>query len=188
MRLLLCSLFVAAAVAAPLAAQTPAGELPLAQPRQALSIGPLGAIFGVYSGEYERRLTPTVTGVIGLGYWSSGDLFSDDADTDVGISILTTDLKARFYPNARALQGFSIGGILGMTTFTGDVREGTESTSESVRAVGFGVDLNYSWLMGARENFYVGAGLGAKRMFFLTEDASVSAYWPTGRLAVGIAF
>lgn len=50
------------------------------------------------------------------------------------------------------------------------------------------MDLNYSWLLGDTNRWYVGTGLGAKRYFFETEDDDVMAVLPTGRIAFGIAF
>lgn len=150
-------------------------------PRQAVSFNPILALFEVYVGEYERVITPNITGVAGVGYVSLGD--EDDGGT---LGWLSLDAKARFYPQGNPLEGFSIGAIVGYTRlryeedFTGD--------RETVGAPTIGVDLNMSWLLGPTKRWYVGTGIGAKRYFASVEDDDVSAVLPTGRLLFGLAF
>lgn len=46
-----------------------------------------------------------------------------------------------------------------------------------------------NWLLGASKAFYVGLGLGAKRLFVDEKEvADVSGGYPTARVSVGFAF
>ncbi len=171
-RLFMCT-GLALVLASPLAAQDAAP-----QRKQALSASPILALFEILNAEYERALGPEFTGVLGVGYWSIDD-----------VTWLSTDLKVRFYPNGKALEGFSIGGIVGLTNvdYVDDLTG--EDASESAPTIG--VDLNWSSLLGDTDRWYVGAGLGAKR-YFIDEDEvdneDVNVILPTARLAFGIAF
>jgi hypothetical protein len=64
------------------------------------------------------------------------------------------------------------------------------SAEETINAPSVGIQLEYSWLLGATRRFYVGGGLGAKMLFFDEDDFDddVIARYPTGRLAIGFAF
>jgi hypothetical protein len=61
---------------------------------------------------------------------------------------------------------------------------------ESGDFFGFGLDVGYSWLLGAQERFAVSLGAGAVRLFGGDlEDADVNLTLPTIRLInVGVAF
>jgi hypothetical protein len=72
----------------------------------------------------------------------------------------------RYYPSARALRGFAIGALVGMaraqpTDCVSDdstgacVYDGASATGAAV-----GVFLDYSWLLGRSDRFYVGTGSG----------------------------
>lgn len=175
----------AAAVAAtfsavPASAQVSPDAVPVRT--QVISISPLAAVFGIYTGEYERRFSESISGVIGVSYWSFGD-------TDDNLTFSVVDAKARFYPAGTALERFSIGGIVGFTNFAARGGFNGEPSRESVNALNAGIDLNYHWLMGTNNNFFVGTGVGAKRLFFLGGDSEgITGYLPTGRIAVGYAF
>jgi hypothetical protein len=90
----------------------------------------------------------------------------------------------RYYPQGRALEGWAFGVKAGLTTvrdsdFSGDTRDST--------LFGFGFDANRSWLLGARENFYVGIGFGLKRL--LGAEEGQLGYLPTFRIVnIGFAF
>lgn len=173
------AVIAACVVAAPLQAQ----EVMSPAPKQALSGNPILAVYQVYMLEYERAVTPNWTGVGGLGYWGIGD-----ADDGGRFSILTTDLKARFYPGGSPLEGFAIGGIVGLSTLR--YEDTVQPVDESQSGLALGVDLNWSWLIGDSKRWFVGAGLGAKRYFveFEDESADIALVLPTGRLNFGIAF
>lgn len=149
-------------------------------PGQVISIQPLSAMLTVYAGEFERRLTPSVTIGIGGTYWNAGD---DEFTYTSG------DVKLRYYPSAQALQGFAFGGSVGLTS----VEANDENTQDSGSASGpnIGVLLEYSWLLGERRNFFVGLGAGAKALLISDDefsDDSVTLRYPTARISVGFAF
>lgn len=178
-------------VPAALAAQSvpaPAGaSLPTAK-NQVISIQPLTAMFTVYSGEFERRLSPTMTVGVGVTHWGGG---FDDEESSGDASYTSGDLKLRYYPGAQPFQGFSFGGQVGVSRVSGETvdDETFESEEASVTAPSFGIALDYGWLLGGTKSFYVGLGLGAK-MLFIDEDEieGVTLRYPTARVSIGYAF
>lgn len=179
MRLLPLLAIAAVSIAAPRAALAQAVSTG-SNPMQVISIQPLSAMLTVYAGEFERRLTPTVTVGVGGTYWSAGE---DEFTYTSG------DIKLRYYPSGQALEGFAFGGSVGMTS----VEAGEENTEDSGSASGpnIGVLLEYSWLLGAQRNFFVGLGAGAKALLISDDefsDDSLTLRYPTARLSVGLAF
>lgn len=164
------------------AATSPLGAQSAATPRTTvLSVQPLGLIFEFFSAEIEHALKPSMTVGLGGSYWNG---------TGVGIRYTSGDLKLRYYPEGRALQGFAFGGQVGYTSITGQSTSPSTATSEAtVSGPTIGVGLDYNWLLGASNAFYVGLGLGAKRLFVNTKDVEdVSGGYPTARVSVGYAF
>ncbi len=136
--------------------------------QQVISANPLGLLLEFFNAEYERKASPFST--MGLG----GSTFGvDDGD------YVNADVFWRYYPQGRPLDGFAFGVKAGITSFDGDIYPG----------VGF--DANYSWLLGARQNFYVGVGIGAKRLIGEPDDNTIDflEFLPTFRLVnIGFAF
>jgi hypothetical protein len=168
-----------AAVLLPLAA-APAQEV--AAPRNVISFQPINAVFEAYSAEYERQTASAVTIGVGGTYWNPGD----DIDE---LTYTSADVKFRFYPNGTALMGFSFGGSLGFTKVS--AQNSFDGTDESVSGPTFGVLLEYQWLMGAKRNFAVALGVGAKALMVKEEDITsgdFTARYPTARVSVGYAF
>lgn len=155
-------------------------------PRQSLSINPLGAVFGVYMGEFERSVSSHASiGVAGT-YWDSG---FTDSESSGELSYTTVDAKLRYYPGQSRLQGFSVGGSLGYTGLSGSLTTVDGRETGHVSTVGAGVSLDYNWLLGARNQVVVGTGIGAKRLFVLDDDVEdATLAYPTLRLVVGYAF
>ena len=149
--------------------------------KNVISIQPLSAIFSVLSAEYERKGGSTWSWGVGLTHFSDNDDASTaDAEYNSG------DIKFRYYPQGKALEGFSFGASLGSAKVSED--NGTSTTSESVGT--FGVLLEYQWLLGARKKFAVTLGAGAKKLMIDQNEFSsnVLAAYPTGRISVGYAF
>ena len=155
---------------------------------QRVSVAALGIPFALVSGEYERMTTPELS----LG--AAAGFFEDDEDDGGDQSWL--DAKVRYYPNARALRGFAIGALVGVARaqatdcvaddFTGVcVYDGSSATGAAV-----GVFLDYSWLLGRSDRFYVGTGFGAKRV--LGMDGRNGYEYPeilsASRLQIGYTF
>ncbi|HEX2211615.1 MAG TPA: DUF3575 domain-containing protein [Longimicrobium sp.] len=157
-------------------------------PRQVLSINPIGAVFGVYMGEFERSVgRHTSVGVAGT-YWDTG---FTDSESSGELSYTTVDARLRYYPGESRLQGFSIGGSLGYTGLSGELTTVDGEDTGRLNTLGAGIELDYNWLLGARNQVMVGTGIGAKRLFILDEDIDdddVTLAYPTLRLVVGYAF
>lgn len=119
-------------------------------------------------------LTPYSTVGFGGSYFSlddGDDEFSDGEDENY----LNADVFYRFYPQGSPLDGFAFGGKAGITRVDDETYFGA------------GFDANYSWLLGQRDNFYVGVGIGLKRLFGAEEN--LLSYVPTVRLVnIGYAF
>jgi uncharacterized protein DUF3575 len=147
-----------------------------------LSIQPITSMLTIYTGELELAMSPSATIGVGTTYWSP------DFDGE-GFTYLSGDLKVRYYPDARAFQGFSFGGSVGLTR----VSASSSNTQDngSVTKPSIGLMLDYNWLLGANKAFYVGIGAGAKAVF-INEDEfnnqSLTFRYPTARLSVGWAF
>ena len=183
---------IAAIVVAPAALRAqvtaaPSGvALPVAK-KQVISIQPLTAMFTLYSAEYERALSHSVTlGVAGTF------LGVDEDDADASLSYTSTDVKLRYYPGASPFQGFAFGVQGGYTRVAGRATNDAtgESLDASVGGPSFGVALDYNWLLGASRTFYVGLGAGAKAAFIDDDklDGDVTARYPTARISIGYAF
>ena len=115
---------------------------------QAISANPFLLLFEWFNIEYEHKVSDTGT----FGFIASGFSFDEGDETYRGFSGFY-----RFYPQGAALSGFSLGGRLGYHRISDDGDHGD--------AFALGVDLGYSWLLGAKRNFYIGLGLGATRLF-----------------------
>jgi hypothetical protein len=183
MRLTTSGSFALAFALAAVAGTTHAQQLPK---QNLISIQPIGVVLAVYAAEYERAVSPTTT--IGIGGTSWAGL--DDEDFEAW----SAEAKFRYYPEAKPFQGFSFGVSAGVARveearcdfFTG----GEVCTTDATTAPSFGFLLDYNWLLGPTDGFYVGLGIGAKRVLTDDDDEAFdfpNAY-PTARLSVGIAF
>ena len=165
--------------------------------QQVFSANPFGLILELFNAEYERVISGTST--IGFG----GSTLKNDHDIYPDPPILGTDefgfpiydwanepdpitetdryinfdVFWRFYPSGNPLVGWAFGAKLGITS----VNDQTH--------LGYGFDLNRSWLLGPEENFYVGLGFGLKRLIGTTEADDLIPVIPTIRIAnVGFIF
>lgn len=165
------TLLMACAFALPAAAQQQPADTTQAVRTQALSILPIHAMIGFYAGEYERTVGPTATLGIGASHF---DLSS------TAFTYGTAEAKLRYYPSGDPLRGLSFGVTAGPTFI---------SSGEDNRwtALGIGVEIARSQILGADSRFYYGFGGGAKRLFFVDEPG-VDLMLPTLRLSVGYAF
>jgi hypothetical protein len=194
-RLALLALIIAAAPAGAQDRPTPcfASSCPTLQRAQSLpeptefrnviSANPLGLLLDLFNAEYERVRTSTTT--MGIG---GSTFLREDAGADRRYYNL--DVFYRFYPSSTPYEGWNFGVKVGITSVAGTVE--TFLGEEWYRAdggtfFGYGFDVNRSWLLGPRKNFYVGSGFGLKKLVG-AEDAIVQ-YHPTWRIInVGRAF
>lgn len=139
--------------------------------RNVVSANPLGLLFDLFNAEYER--TTSVTSTIGIG----GSTFSREDDfSSTESRYLNLDVFYRYYPSGKTYQGWNFGVKVGVTSIGG---EGP--------FLGYGFDLNRSWLLGPNQRFYVGTGFGLKRLVGV-EDG-ILAIIPTYRIInIGRAF
>ena len=124
---------------------------------QAISANPFGLMVEFFNAEYERVVSKTSTAGIGGSTFFGGDAY------------VNADVFWRFYPGANPLSGFTFGLKVGLTKW------GSAGTS-----LGAGFDVNQSWLLGKKQNYYVGIGFGMKRMIVSSTD--YDAILPTFRV------
>jgi hypothetical protein len=144
---------------------------------------PLTAMFTIYSVELEQRLGPTVTLGVGGSHWSAGS--TDEFAYNSG------DVKLRYYPEGHALSGFALGLQGGYTKISETSQNSTTGLEEKHEggAPTAGVSLDYNWLLGANRSFFLGLGVGAKKVFIDSDTFNDPILtYPTGRLSIGYAF
>jgi hypothetical protein len=167
-----------------------------------ISANPFGLLFEFFNAEYERVISPTST--IGFG----GSTIANETDIHDDPPIIGTDQYGdpiydwdnepeprvethryvnfdvfwRFYPGSDRTRtylapvGWAFGAKIGITA----VDDGTY--------LGYGFDLNRSFVLGPDDNFYVGLGFGLKRLVGAPQD-ELWALIPTLRIAnVGFIF
>jgi hypothetical protein len=138
-----------------------------------VSANPIGLLFEWYNGELEHAMTPTTSlAISGTSY----DL--DDA------RYTSIDGIARYYPSARAIRGFSVGGSVGFVSVS-DSCSGDFCTDDDFSAAAIGVRGDYVWILGRDQRFSVESGIGAKRI--LSNRSDVEGL-PIGRLSIGYAW
>jgi hypothetical protein len=138
---------------------------------QVISANPFLLLWEWANVEYERKVsTASTVGV--AGSWVS---VGEDNETYQSLNGFY-----RYYPQEVALKGFYLGGRLGYYRVSDDQDEGN--------AFGLGFDIGYTWIMGSKQKFYIGMGIGATRLFGGNlDDGSVTV--PSLRLInLGVAF
>jgi hypothetical protein len=155
-------------------AQAPAAAL---RRTQVVSIQPLFALAAIFAGEYERAVSPAIT--LGVG----GTAWGIDA-----INYTSVELKARYYPQERALTGLSVGAAVGYSRVGENLGIDRDL---NVSAPSAGALIEYGWLLGSDRRLYAGVGFGAKALFIDEDrfsDEDFIARYPTARVSVGYAF
>jgi hypothetical protein len=174
------SLALAALGPCALAQDTPAVPHADSVPRygQVISVSPVFALLGFYTGDIERRVTSYAT--LGLG----GSAF-----TLGPFGYKSVDLKARFYPAGRALEGFGVGASAGLIRLSAD-EGGLFSTGSSGSGMVVGTDATFTRLTGKRHNlaFSIGGGLKRVLRFGGYDVSGAQLMYPTARASIGVAF
>ncbi len=151
---------------------------PVAAPKaveQIVSVSPINLIFGLYGAEYEKKIDARNSWGASAGYFTLG-----------GFSYLNSELKYRYYPQEKALEGFGVGLTTGLTRIAVD---DNTSSQESTTALSVGFALDYQWLLGSRKNFAITLGSGARRLVVVGRKlADANLILPTFRLAIGRGF
>jgi len=143
-------------------------------PSSSVSLNPFIIILGGINAEGEVALNPDVSiGVAGTYLPSSASGF------DAGEHYKSFDAKLRFYPQGRASNGFSVALMAGAIDYRIDLADARSSGA----TVGFEAD--YNWLLGKRQRFLVGSGLGLRRII---SDNSGDNIHASVRFQIGYAF
>lgn len=145
---------------------------------QVVSISPLFALLGFFTGEVERRVTTNATVGVGGSAFTLGPF-----------GYKSLDAKLRFYPAERALDGLAVGvsgGAIWLSADEGGVFSGRSSGSGFV----VGSEASYTWLTGKRHNLAFSLGGGLKRIvrYGGYDVSGAQLTYPTVRASVGVAF
>jgi hypothetical protein len=145
---------------------------------QVISVSPVFALLGFYTGDLERRVTSNATVGAGGSAFTLGPL-----------GYKSVDAKVRFYPAAHALDGFSVGASAGKIWLSAD-EGGLFSSGSSGSGIVVGTDASDTWLTGKRQNLAMSIGGGLKRILRYGgyDVSSVQLTYPTVRASVGVAF
>jgi hypothetical protein len=180
--------FVTAAalcVAAPALAQSGGGDF-----RQALGTNFIAIPFGVFSVDYEHAVGDRGVSV-GFGALN----FADD-----GERISWGHAKVKYYPAESSLRGFALGLTAGvMSARARDVvycdepfGGGCVNETRTESSPTLGVVVDYNWLLGKRQRFLFGIGVGARRVLKDVDqdrdDSPLQQVYPDGRFTLGFAF
>lgn len=177
-------LFPIAALVLCFAAPVRAQEI--ARPFQFVSTNPIGFVLGVFSADYERQIQPQATAAI------SGSTFGIGA-----VNFYSLTGKYRYFVNGIPFDGFSVAGTAGLAgaSISGydpdDCRDFDECGGgrESAFFPTAGLELGYTWVLGANKRIIVQPTIGAKRMFVPgLGSQTFSAAIPTGGINIGYAF
>ena len=155
-----------------------AGQASSQARRTAFAINPLGIPFEIVSVELESAVHDAFTIAGNFSY------FSPDAFTRSSFEV-----KGRLYPNERAPQGFSVGFGLGAVNTRENVFFDDLETKQDKTYPSIGVYVDYNWLLGKNSRFYVGTGVGAKRILGDRDDFDDAPFvYGTARFLIGVAF
>lgn len=168
-------------------AQAPGPVYPVPY-RAFIGINPLGIPFDIGAIEVEGVMLPGVTVAGALSYSALND---DEGNGEGDPRFFSGDLKVRYYPGEVALKGFGIGLGLGFTKYS-ELRDvAGELRREELTAPTISVLADYNFLLGARQRFVVGTGIGAKRLLASEEDrdrTGAPRAYPFVRFVLGLAF
>ena len=157
---------------------TPAAAQEATPYKNVISANPFGLLLELFNAELERVVGESSTVGIGGSYYGAGET-EDEFGTPTGDEeYANVDVFYRFYPQGRPLDGWAFGAKAGMTKV---VDQGTY--------FGYGFDVNRSWLLGKKNNFYVGVGFGLKKLVGTSDEDFDLEYIPTFRIVnIGWAF
>jgi hypothetical protein len=156
--------------------------------RALIGINPLGIPFDIGALEIEGVMLPGVSIAGAVSYSALND---DDGNGEGDPRFFSGDVKVRYYPGEVALKGFGVGLGLGFTRYSENRSAGTGFQRETLTAPTISVLADYNFLLGARQRFVVGTGLGAKRLLASEEDrdrTGAPRAYPFVRFVLGLAF
>lgn len=166
----LSGLLLAAALLVPSAAE--AQVAPTGQYNRILSVNPIAlVILGSISVEYEQALNVNSSWGVSASYHEWSDW-----------TYSAVEGKVRYYLQGRALDGFSVGALAGVSSG----RDDESDASGTALSVGFMVE--HQWLFGDDERLAVTVGGGGKRLAYIDDLPDAPRGLPTIRLSMGWAF
>jgi hypothetical protein len=142
------------------------------------AINPLGIPFEVVSVEVEQAIQSA---------FSIGGNFSYFSPSNYTRS--SFEVKAHLYPNEYAPRAFGVGLGIGLV----NTREHRTLNDVPIRVnktlPSIAVYADYNWLLGSSERFYVGTGVGAKRLLGDSDAFDEPPFvYGTARFLIGVAF
>jgi hypothetical protein len=142
------------------------------------AINPLGIPFEIVSIEVEQAMQ---------GAFSVGANFSYFSPSDYTRS--SFEVKGRLYPNEEAPRAFGVGLGLGVVNTREHINESGVDRLLDKTSPSIAVYADYNWLLGRSQRFYVGTGLGAKRILGDSDDFDEAPFvYGTARFLIGVAF
>ncbi len=154
--------------------------------KSVLSTNPILDMFTWWNLEWEFKAAQTSTIGLAVSYVKFEQ--EDDTDTDdfAEERYMSGTFFYRYYPMGEALKGFFFGGRLGYYNVA--TKEHITGIEEDGSAYGLGIDIGYSWLLGAPQRLSVSLGIGAVRLFGGDLEGTATTL-PTIRLInIGVAF
>ena len=145
---------------------------------QIISVSPFFALLGFYTADIERRVLSNATLGIGGSVFSLGPF-----------GYRSVDVKARLYPEGRALEGWGVGASAGLIRLSAE-EGGMFSSESSGSGIVVGTDATYTRLVGKGKHLAFSVGGGVKRILRYGgyDVSSVQLTYPTVRASVGFAF
>ncbi len=149
---------------------------------QTLSAGLLLIPFGVFAGEYERRLGAGPLTAAVTGTYSTTTQLYPRRDRWVEGRIM-------YYPGGRALEGFAVGVSAGAHRAERRFREDPAVVLAHDGGATLGAIATYNTYYGPQRRYFFGPGIGFKRVLkSIAVNSPLSQTYIEGRAALGIAF
>jgi len=142
------------------------------------AINPLGIPFEIVSVEVEQAFQSAFSIAGNFSYFSPSDYTRS-----------SFEVKGRLYPNEEAPRSFAVGLGVGLVNTREHVTDNATETLRRKTSPSIGVYVDYNWLLGRSERFYVGTGLGAKRILGDSDEFDKAPFvYGTARFLIGVAF
>lgn len=150
----------------------------LSERRRVFSINPLGIPFEIVSVEFEGVLQGAFSIAGNFSYFSPDDYTRS-----------SFEVKGRLYPNEEAPRAFSVALGLGAVNTRENVDVAGITSRRDKTHPSIGVYVDYNWLLGRGNRFFVGTGAGAKRILGDSDEFDEAPFvYGTARFLIGVAF
>jgi hypothetical protein len=157
---------------------TPSSQSVPANRTHVFAINPLGIPFEVVSVEVEQAIQTAFSIGANFSYFSPDDYTRS-----------SFELKGRLYPNEYAPRAFAVGFGVGFVNTRENRTLNSVPTLVKKTLPSIAVYADYNWLLGRSQRFYVGTGLGAKRILGDSDAFDEPPFvYGTARFLIGVAF